>query len=153
MNEPKVIDANNIRLCFQVIGLGNTDRKCIGTAISTPISNKKLSSILKIIDVRPRSASILGGDKVILMCDRVSYQDIAVRIYEENAQKQVIWAETLSEEDLMVHHQHNILFKIPRYHNISARRPRRCFIQLYRPSDGETSESILFELQPVRQSK
>lgn len=157
MNEPKGIDPNNIRLCFQVIGLptekNKTERKCVGTAISTPISNKKLCSTLKIIDIRPRFASITGGDKVILMCDKVNYQDIAVRIFEENAQKQVIWAETLSEDELMVHHQHNILFSIPRYNNIFEKRPRQCFIQLYRPSDGETSESILFELRPIKQSK
>lgn len=153
MKATKTIDPNIIRLCFQVFGFNNNIVTLVGTALSDPIYNKKVGGALKIVEMTPISASVIGGEKIILLCDRVKRDDIAVRIYEENDRKQVTWAETLSHNELLVHHQYSILFGIPQYKDNSVTTPRQCFIQLYRPSDGETSAPVPFELTPLEISK
>lgn len=153
MRATKTIDPNIIRLCFQVFTRNSNGTTLVGTALSDPIYNKKVGGALKIVEMRPISVSVIGGEKVILLCDRVKRDDIAVRIYEENERKQVTWAETLSHNQLFVHHQYSISLGIPKYRDSSITMPRQCFIQLYRPSDGETSAPVPFELAPLEISK
>ena len=68
-----------------------------------------------------------------------------MRFYEEAAGGWEGFAER-SE----VHHQLAIILRTPRFRAIDITEPARVKIQLMRPSDGATSESLDFEMLPLR---
>lgn len=47
----------------------------IGSAISNPITNRKVSDTLKIDELSTAFASSLGGERVILLCNKVNLDE------------------------------------------------------------------------------
>lgn len=75
-------------------------------------------------------------------------EDIQVRFYEEKNGK-TIWEGYGDFQPTHVHKQVAIAFRTPRYHTLEIPDPIKVSIQLRRPSDGATSESLPFELLPL----
>lgn len=144
-----------VRLCFQVVGMVNDKRKVLGAIVSNPIIDTKTNGSLKIVKISVASASMTGGQSVILLCDKVRREDIVVQIFEKDEHERTIWQKDINkdEKSFEVHHQYGIAFNMPAYRDPLAMTPRQCYIQLYRPSDGECSDSIPMELLPSEQSK
>lgn len=72
-SQPSSIDLNAVRLCFQVF-LKGPDRQHlpIDPIVSDPIYDKKAMSDLVICKLSKPSASVAGGDEIILLCEKVS---------------------------------------------------------------------------------
>lgn len=75
-------------------------------------------------------------------------EDISVRFYEER-NGQVAWEAYGDFQHTNVHKQVAIAFRTPRYSTIEVDHPIKVHIQLKRPSDSATSESLPFELLPL----
>ena len=78
--------------------------------------------------------------------------DIKIRFFEFDNSGHNNWeAEGIfSESD--VHHQYGIVFKTPPYRLATIQKDVEVRVQLYRPSDGETSEEKLFYYKPNLQA-
>lgn len=144
------IDLNVVRLCFQVFIEGSTPNKYdvpLTPIVSDPIHDKKAMSDLIITKLSHCSAPATGGREVILLCDRISKDDIQIRFYEERDGK-LIW-ETYSElSPTDVHKQVAICFKTPKYYNENITQPVMVRIQLKRVSDNQVSEPRMFQFLP-----
>ncbi|XP_073824982.1 embryonic polarity protein dorsal-like isoform X1 [Musca autumnalis] len=149
--QPSSIDLNSVRLCFQVFM--ESDQKGRFTqplppVVSEPIYDKKAMSDLVICRLCSCSATVLGNTQIILLCEKVAKEDIAVRFFEEK-NGQLVWEAYGEFQHTDVHKQTAIAFKTPRYHTIDITEPAKVFIQLKRPSDGVTSEPLPFEYVPL----
>nr|XP_023013890.1 embryonic polarity protein dorsal-like isoform X2 [Leptinotarsa decemlineata] len=147
-NQPTSIDLNTVRLCFQVFLEGDTPGKFtvpLKPVVSEPIYDKKAMSDLSIIKLSDCVSPVDGGQKdIILLCEKVAKEDIQIRFYEETSD----WEAFADFQPSQVHKQHAIWFKTPRYKTLDVTEPVKVFIQLRRPSDGATSESLPFEMWP-----
>lgn len=160
MNMQQLIDLHSVRLCFQVLYLdetatGDNQYKQIGFVVSNPIMDKKSHGSLKIVELSASKTSVMGGERLILLCDHVKQKDISIVFYEEDNDKNIVWRKELNYENsqtLRVHHQYAISFITPSYRDIDIFEPRNTFIQLYRPSDQASSESHPFEFIPEEHS-
>ncbi|BFZ11484.1 hypothetical protein BsWGS_14523 [Bradybaena similaris] len=144
------IDLNVVRLCFQVF-LPNEQGKVtrvVPPVVSQPIHDKKSSKDLVICRVDKSSGKARGGDEVFLLCDKVNKEDIKIRLFEENDQGNTIWEDFGDFGQGDVHRQYAIVFRTPAYHSQDITKPVEVSMQLQRPSDGETSESIPFTYMP-----
>lgn len=145
------IDLNVIRLCFQVFIEGSTTNKCdipLMPIVSDPIHDKKAMSDLVITKLSHCSAPATGGREVILLCDRISKDDIQLRFFEESRDGKLIW-ETYSDiSPADVHKQVAICFKTPKYYNPNITQPVMARIQLRRVSDHQVSEPRMFQFLP-----
>ncbi|XP_054260953.1 embryonic polarity protein dorsal-like isoform X1 [Macrosteles quadrilineatus] len=146
------IDLNAVRLCFQAF---LEDRPNSGTftiplvpVVSEIIYDKKALCDLAICRLSHSSATVAGGLEMILLCEKVLKEDIAVRLYEEK-NGEIVWAANCEFTPAQVHKQVAITFKTPRYHTMQVDKPVQVFIQLQRPSDHETSEPLPFQLTPL----
>ncbi|XP_018577945.1 embryonic polarity protein dorsal-like [Anoplophora glabripennis] len=146
-SQPATIDLNSVRLCFQVFLEGNTPGKFslpLPAVVSDPIFDKKAMSDLAIAELSDCVSYVDGGRKnIILLCEKVTKEDISVRFYENEGE----WEAYV--KPIRVHKQHAICFKPPKYRDLDVKEPVRVFIQLYRPSDGATSKPLPFELLPL----
>lgn len=79
---------------------------------------------------------------------QVAKEDIQVRFYEEKDER-IVWEGFGDFQPSQVHKQTAISFRPPRYHTLEITEPVRVYIQLKRPSDGATSESLPFEFVPL----
>lgn len=145
INCPDTIDLNTIRLCFQVIGFINGERQVINAIMSNPVANIMSSGPIKVSRISHTSASVLGGQEVIILTDKVKHGDIRVRIVEEDG-NEILWRKECRILD--VHNQFAIVFRTPVYKDLTLDTPQLVYIHLYRPSDMESSEAIPFELLP-----
>ena len=69
------------------------------------------------------------------------------RFYEETG-GQVSWSQYADFGQQDVHRQFAIVFKTPAYKDPHISEPRQVYLQLTRPSDGETSDSKPFQYTP-----
>ncbi|XP_069741956.1 nuclear factor NF-kappa-B p100 subunit-like [Narcine bancroftii] len=115
--------------------------------ISDPIFDSKApnASNLKIVRMDKTSGCVLGGDEIYLLCDKVQKDDIQIRFYENNDRG---WEAYGDFGPTDVHRQFAIVFRTPRYWDISIERPITVFVQLKRRKDGETSEAKAFTYCP-----
>lgn len=144
------IDLNVVRLCFQVFIEGSIPFKCdipLVPVVSDPIHDKKAMSDLVITKLSHCSAPATGGREVILLCDRISKDDIQIRFYEERDEK-LIWETHTDLAPTDIHKQVAICFKTPKYYNENITQPVMCKIQLKRISDKQVSEPRLFQFLP-----
>lgn len=143
------IDLNVVRLCFQVFLPNQQGRvtKVVPPVCSHAIHDKKSSKDLVICRVDKSSGKARGGDEVFLLCDKVNKEDIKVRFYEENEQG-MSWEDMGDFGQGDVHKQCAIVFRTPAYHSQYITKPAQVHMQLLRPSDGESSESIPFAYMP-----
>lgn len=147
MLKKETIDLHAVRLCFLVVA--KNDKSNHYVISSDPIYNKQKAD-LKIIDISAVTSSVTGGEKIILLSNKVKREEIDVKFFEMDG-KNKKW-----EKDariLNVHHQYAITFETPEhpdYANVMT--PRKCFVKLYRRADKESSEAIPFEYKPCEQS-
>ncbi|XP_078284401.1 nuclear factor NF-kappa-B p100 subunit-like [Rhinoraja longicauda] len=115
--------------------------------ISDPIFDSKApnASNLKIVRMDKTSGSVLGGDEIYLLCDKVQKDDIQIRFYEDDERG---WEAYGDFGPTDVHRQFAIVFRTPRYRDIDIERPITVFVQLRRRKDGETSEAKAFTYCP-----
>ncbi|KAK5643286.1 hypothetical protein RI129_007131 [Pyrocoelia pectoralis] len=150
-NQPTSIDLNAVRLCFQVFLEGERGKFTVPLTpvVSEPIYDKKAMCDLVIVKLSDCTSSVAGGTKdVILLCEKVSKEDIEIRFYEEK-DGQVVWEGRGDFQPSQVHKQTAIWFKTPPYKRLDVTEPVKVFIQLRRPSDTATSEPLPFELLPL----
>lgn len=150
-NQPTSIDLNAVRLCFQVfIEDGERDRFTypLTPIVSDPIYDKKAMSDLVICKLSDCSCAVAGGKEIILLCEKVAKEDIQIHFYEEQ-DGNVVWEGFGDFQPTHVHKQVAISFRTPRYKSLEVEAPVKVHIQLRRPSDGATSETLPFEYLPL----
>jgi len=139
MENPSSIDLNAVKLCFQVF-LENPDTPGKYTIIlppvcSTSIFDAKAKKELQIMDISDTVSPPEGGKKIIILCEKVTREDIKVRFYDSNAWE--AWGEFNPSE---VHKQYAISMKTPRYKDVNIKEKMKVFVELVKPSDESTSE-------------
>ncbi|XP_043215020.1 transcription factor p65-like isoform X2 [Amphibalanus amphitrite] len=149
--QPTTIDLNAVRLCFQVFVEGHKRDQYVvplKPVISDAIYDKKSMCDLVIYKMSDCSASVAGGKDIILLCDKVTKDDIEVRFFEvrDNRLHWEAFGEFLPAD---VHKQVAICFKTPRYASLELESPVRAQIQLRRPSDKQCSEARPFTFTPL----
>ncbi|XP_076033421.1 embryonic polarity protein dorsal-like isoform X5 [Oratosquilla oratoria] len=150
-NQTQSIDLNALRLCFQVFLEGSEKGKFtlpLKAVVSDPIYDKKATSDLVICKLSDCSSSAAGGKEIILLCDKVTKEDIQVKFYEVK-DGMIAWESLGDFQASDVHKQVAISFKTPRYKSLEIENPVKVYIQLLRPSDKSTSEPRPFEYLPL----
>ncbi|KAG9509099.1 Embryonic polarity protein dorsal, partial [Fragariocoptes setiger] len=141
------IDLSALRLCFQVFIEVPGQEGCthqLVPVVSDVIHDKKAMSDLIITKLSHVTAPATGGREIIMLCDKVSRDDIQIRFYEERDGK-LVW-ETYSEFE--IHKQVAICIKTPKYYDESIQQPVIVRVQLRRPSDNQVSEPMNFQFLP-----
>ncbi|KAK7103781.1 hypothetical protein V1264_018614 [Littorina saxatilis] len=143
------IDLNVVRLCFQVFLPDATGKvtRVVPPVASLPIHDKKALNDLIICRVDRSSGKARGGDEVFLLCEKVGKDDIKVKFYEEE-NGEIVWEGFGDFGQGDVHRQYAIVFKTPKYREEFISRPANVNMALFRPSDAELSEPIVFTYMP-----
>ncbi|MBN3321908.1 NFKB2 factor, partial [Atractosteus spatula] len=158
MNEAKelskVMDLNVVRLKFTAY-IQDSDgayTRALKPAISNPIYDSKSpnASNLKISRMDKTCGSVLGGDEIFLLCDKVQKDDIDIRFYEDEDGGWEAFGDFAPTD---VHKQYAIVFKTPQYHSTEIDRPVTVFLQLKRRKGGDCSEPKQFTYVPQVQDK
>ena len=97
------------------------------------------------MDMSQNTATVDGGKKIIILCEKVSRDDIKVRFYDPHSQ----WEGWGDFKDSDVHKQYAITLKTPRYENQIIIEKRKILLQLVKPSDGTRSDPKEFYLLPL----
>merc|ERR1712165_106180 len=152
VDSPNSIDLNAVKLCFQVF-LENpkTPGKytvILDPVVSKPIFDAKAKKELQIMDMSDNTAPADGGKKIIILCEKVSKEDIKVRFSDYNGWEE--WADFGAGD---VHKQYAISFKVPRYQNVNITEPVKVCVELVKPSDDTRSEEEEFYFTPVIDGK
>nr|ACZ98167.1 dorsal [Penaeus vannamei] len=150
-NQPQSIDLNALRLCFQVFLEGSEKGKFtfpLKPQVSDPIYDKKATSDLIICKLSDCTSSVAGGKEIILLCDKVTKEDIHVRFYEVK-DGMIEWEAFGDFQASDVHKQVAISFKTPRYKTLEIENPIKVYVQLLRPPDKSTSEPRPFQYLPL----
>ncbi|CAI6363066.1 unnamed protein product [Macrosiphum euphorbiae] len=146
---PTSIHLNAVRLCFQAF-LGDSQKgkyTILEPIVSDPIYDKKAMSDLSICRLSDAAASVVGDKEIILLCEKVTKDDIQVRFFEEKDGK-CIWEDYGVFKASDVHKQVAIWFKTPKYKTTEIDSPVTVWIQLKRPSDGMCSDALPFTFTP-----
>ncbi|XP_058789851.1 embryonic polarity protein dorsal-like isoform X2 [Phymastichus coffea] len=149
--QPTSIDLNAVRLAFQVFleGPGKGQYKTrLAPVVSEPIYDKKANSDLVICKLSHCAAPAIGNIDMVLLCEKVSKEDIQVRFFEEN-NGLVVWEAFGEFQPSHVHKQVAISFRTPSYKFPDTSNEVKAYIQLRRPSDGATSEALPFTFTPT----
>ncbi|XP_050322756.1 embryonic polarity protein dorsal-like isoform X17 [Bactrocera neohumeralis] len=151
--QPCSIDINSVRLCFQVFIKGETGHFTVPLkpVVTDPIYDKKSKADL-IIREMCSSGTVLGNTTIMLLCEKVTKEDIAVRFFEEK-NGAVVWQAYGEFDPSSVHKQTAITLRTPQYHNTDIEEPVPVFVQLQRPSDGAVGEPWQFKYEPVKKSR
>ncbi|XP_066946194.1 transcription factor p65-like isoform X1 [Macrobrachium rosenbergii] len=150
-NQPQSIDLNSLRLCFQVFLEGSEKGKFtfpLKPVVSDPIYDKKAACDLNICKLSDCTSSVAGGKEIILLCEKVTKEDIQVRFYEVKDGR-IEWEAFGDFQASDVHKQVAISFKTPRYKTLEVENPVKVFVQLLRPTDKSTSEPRNFHFLPL----
>ncbi|XP_046636306.1 embryonic polarity protein dorsal-like isoform X2 [Daphnia pulicaria] len=149
-NQPQSIDLNAVRLCFQVFLEGQKGKFSLALkpVVSEAIYDKKAMCELTICKLSDCTSPVNGGKEIILLCDKVTKDDIQVVFYHEE-EGHLIWEGTGEFSASDVHKQVAITFRTPRYRVTDVEEPISVYVQLRRPSDGACSESRRFEYLPM----
>lgn len=151
----KVMDLNIVRLKFTAYlqdSQGGFTR-ALKPVVSNPIYDSKSpnASNLKISRMDKTCGSVLGGDEIFLLCDKVQKDDIEIRFYEEDDEGG--WEAFGDFSPTDVHKQYAIVFKTPPYHSAEIERPVTVFLQLKRKKAGDSSDPKQFTYIPQIQDK
>nr|ADI72431.1 Rel/NF-kB [Haliotis discus discus] len=143
------IDLNVVRLCFQVFlpDASGKITRVVPPVVSQAIHDKKSVNELTICRVDRSSGKAKGGDEIFLLCEKVNKDDIQVRFFKDTAAG-CMWEDYGDFGQGDVHRQFAIVFKTPAYKEAYIQQPVEVQLQLRRPSDNETSESIPFTYMP-----
>ncbi|XP_026732895.1 transcription factor p65-like [Trichoplusia ni] len=146
-NHPQSIDLNAVRLCFQVFLPDESGRlrRPLAPVVSDVIYDKKAMSDLHIMRSSHCSGPARGGTQVILLCEKVTREDIEVVFYQEE-NGHVVWEEMAIR--ILVHKQVAIAFETPAYRFPNITDHVNVHFQLKRMSDNARSNSLPFEYIP-----
>uniref|UniRef100_A0A7N8X1U8 Nuclear factor of kappa light polypeptide gene enhancer in B-cells 2 (p49/p100) n=1 Tax=Mastacembelus armatus TaxID=205130 RepID=A0A7N8X1U8_9TELE len=151
----KVMDLNIVRLKFTAYLQDSNGgfTRALKPVISNPIYDSKSpnASNLKISRMDKTCGSVLGGDEIFLLCDKVQKDDIEIRFYEEDDEGG--WEAFGDFSPTDVHKQYAIVFKTPPYHSTEIERPVTVFLQLKRKKAGDSSNPKQFTYIPQVQDK
>ncbi|XP_034040171.1 nuclear factor NF-kappa-B p100 subunit isoform X2 [Thalassophryne amazonica] len=151
----KVMDLNIVRLKFTAFLQDSNGgfTRALKPVVSNPIYDSKSpnASNLKISRLDKTCGSVLGGDEVFLLCDKVQKDDIEIRFYEEDDEGG--WEAYGDFSPTDVHKQYAIVFKTPPYHSTEIERPVTVFLQLKRKKAGDSSDPKQFTYIPQVQDK
>merc|ERR1712123_140050 len=144
MENPQSIDLNAVKLCFQAfLENPSTPGKytvILPPVVSTNIFDAKAKKELQIMDISDISSPVDGGKKIIILCEKVTREDIKVRFYDPSSSWEA-WGEFNASE---VHKQYAISLKTPKFGDGIIKEKRRVFVELVKPSDDSTSEPMEF---------
>ncbi|KAM7409209.1 hypothetical protein PAMA_002755 [Pampus argenteus] len=151
----KVMDLNIVRLKFTAYLQDSNGgfTRALKPVVSNPIYDSKSpnASNLKISRLDKTCGSVLGGDEIFLLCDKVQKDDIEIRFYEEDDEGG--WEAFGDFSPTDVHKQYAIVFKTPPYHSTEIERPVTVFLQLKRKKAGDRSDPKQFTYIPQVQDK
>ncbi|XP_038164278.1 nuclear factor NF-kappa-B p100 subunit [Cyprinodon tularosa] len=151
----KAMDLNIVRLRFTAYLQDSNGgfTRALKHVVSNPIYDSKSpnASNLKISRMDRTCGSVLGGDEVFLLCDKVQKDDIEIRFYEED--EEGCWEAFGDFSPTDVHKQYAIVFKTPPYHSAEIDRPVTVFLQLRRKKAGDSSDPKQFTYIPQIQDK
>ncbi|KAK0171021.1 hypothetical protein PV328_008788 [Microctonus aethiopoides] len=145
------IDLNAVRLCFQVFLEGPVPGRFgipLEPVVSNPIYDKKTATELVICKLSHCSAPVTGGMEMIILCEKVAKDDIQVKFFEKQNER-IVWEAFGECHPTDVHKQAAISFRTPPYPIQNVNQPIQVFIQLRRPSDGDTSDALPFSMTPL----
>jgi len=93
------------------------------------------------MDMSDNSSSVEGGKKIILLCEKITREDIKVRFFDPiNGWEG--WGQFSASN---VHKQYGISLMTPAYtYSLTGAGVRRVRMELVKPSDGATSEHVDF---------
>uniref|UniRef100_A0A674BE46 Nuclear factor of kappa light polypeptide gene enhancer in B-cells 2 (p49/p100) n=1 Tax=Salmo trutta TaxID=8032 RepID=A0A674BE46_SALTR len=150
----KIMDLNIVRLKFTAYLQDSNGgfSRALKPVVSNPIYDSKSpnASNLKISRMDKTSGSVLGGDEIFLLCDKVQKDDIEIRFYEEDDGS---WEAFGDFSPTDVHKQYAIVFKTPPYHSTEIERQVTVFLQLKRKKGGDCSDPKQFTYVPRVQDK
>lgn len=154
--QTKEMDLSVVRLMFTAFlpdSTGSFTRR-LEPVVSDPIYDSKApnASNLKIVRMDRTAGCVTGGEEIYLLCDKVQKDDIQIRFYEEE-ENGGIWEGFGDFSPTDVHRQFAIVFKTPKYKDVSITKPASVFVQLRRKSDLETSEPKPFLYYPEIKDK
>ncbi|XP_059422514.1 nuclear factor NF-kappa-B p100 subunit-like isoform X2 [Carassius carassius] len=151
----KTMDLNIVRLKFTAYlqDSNGSFTRALNPVVSNPIYDSKSpnASNLKISRMDKTSGSVLGGEEVFLLCDKVQKDDIDIRFYEEEDDGG--WEAFGDFSPTDVHKQYAIVFKTPPYRCTDITHPVTVFLQLKRKKGGDCSEPKQFTYIPHNQDK
>ncbi|XP_064548565.1 dorsal-related immunity factor Dif isoform X3 [Drosophila montana] len=140
------INLYELRLCYQAfIKVGNNNVP-LDPVVSSPIYGK--SNELTINRLCSCSSKLSGGDQIIMLCEKISKDDIRIRFFETNEAGIEIWEAYADFQPTDIYKQTAIVFKTPRYRNTEIQHSVQVELQLERPSDRATSAALPFEYYP-----
>ncbi|XP_041985024.1 embryonic polarity protein dorsal-like isoform X2 [Aricia agestis] len=148
-NQLQSIDLNAVRLCFQVFIPDERTgriRRSLQPVVSDVIYDKKAMSDLFITKLSHCSASPKGGTEVILLCERITKEDISVVFFERGDGDRIVWEK--SAHVMLVHRQYAIVFQTPAYDRSDISYNVQVYLQLVRNSDNARSNALPFEYTP-----
>ncbi|KAK0178885.1 hypothetical protein PV327_007728 [Microctonus hyperodae] len=143
------IDLNVVRLCFQVFLEGPTPKRFsipLDPVVSNPVYDKKTATDLVICKLSHCSAPFTGGMEMIILCEKIAKDDIQVVFFEKQDER-IVWEAYGEFHPTDIHKQAAISFRTPPY-RVQVSQPIQVFIQLRRPSDGDTSDPLPFLITP-----
>ncbi|XP_068182712.1 nuclear factor NF-kappa-B p100 subunit isoform X2 [Antennarius striatus] len=151
----KVMDLNIVRLKFTAFlqDSNGSFTRALKPVVSNPIYDSKSpnASNLKISRLDKTCGSVLGGDEIFLLCDKVQKDDIEIRFYEE--EEEGGWEAFGDFSPTDVHKQYAIVFKTPPYHSAEIEQPVTVFLQLKRKKAGDSSTPKQFTYIPQVEDK
>merc|ERR1712079_720907 len=144
MENPQSVDLNAVKLCFQAF-LENPAAPgkftvILPPVVSTTIFDAKAKKELQIMDISDIWSPAEGGKKIIILCEKITREDIKLRFYDP-ASSWEAWGEFTAAD---VHKQYAISLKTPMYREGVVTEKRRVFVELVKPSDESTSEPLEF---------
>jgi len=146
-SSPSTIDLNAVRLCFQAF---LEDPLCPGKfqsmvppICSKPIFDAKAKKELQIMDISDTSSPAIGGKKIIILCERVSRDDIKVRFFQDDPKWESFGI--FKPED--VHRQYAISFQTPPYLDPCLKEEKKVWVELTK-QDRSSSEPVQFSFTP-----
>uniref|UniRef100_UPI00358F603F nuclear factor NF-kappa-B p105 subunit-like isoform X2 n=1 Tax=Myxine glutinosa TaxID=7769 RepID=UPI00358F603F len=150
--EVNKINLNVVRIMFTALlpdshGLYTTR---LPPVYSLPIYDSKApsSTVLQIVRMDRSSGSVVGGEEIYLLCDKVQKDDIKIRFFDVNG-----WEGFANFGPVDVHRQFAIVFKTPAYSNSEITSPVRVNVELVRQSDSMTSDAKHFTYYPKAEDK
>ncbi|XP_040905197.1 nuclear factor NF-kappa-B p100 subunit isoform X3 [Toxotes jaculatrix] len=151
----KVMDLNIVRLKFTAYLQDSNGgfTRALKPVVSNPIYDSKSpnASNLKISRMDKTCGTVIGGDEIFLLCDKVQKDDIEIRFYEEDEDGG--WEAFGDFSPTDVHKQYAIVFRTPPYHSTEIERPVTVFLQLKRKKAGDSSDPKQFTYIPQVQDK
>jgi len=152
METSQNIDLNAVKLCFHVWYDRNGEGKCtkpMKPVCSEVIYDAKAKKELQIIDISDNKCSVNGDKKIILLCEKVSRDDIEIWFSDSTG-----WEEKSNFSPQSVHKQYAITFNPPKYKDLNIKEKVRVQVELRKGKsiEGERSEPVDFYYLPLERN-